>query len=199
MRPRLSAGPRRRFPAAAAGYASVELAAPAVAAAADLASYLELRVQQSMALCPLTEYAAGVSLSAAARRGLAGLHQACAEHVVLANDLFSARREHFAGDHANAVCLLTTAGRTLQQAADQIVTQIQDTDAQAAAGLARVTGAAVPAGIRRYVQQLGRAVAGNLLHARSAPRYHGTGEFTARPIGAGEIALWPGRTHHWPA
>ncbi|MEU1779056.1 hypothetical protein ABZ545_06130 [Streptomyces abikoensis] len=177
-----------------------ETAARSGAIALDFDGYVRLRTEQSLAAWVyfvLTEYAAGVALDQDTRAALRPLHLACAEHLLFANDLFSFRAEHFAGDHINAVCVLTRSGTGLQESVDRLVSLVTTREHRVAALLRASADAAGP-DVRRYLTALEHVVSGNLAQSRFAPRYHGTTAFIGRPIEAGTVTLWPDRTAYQP-
>ncbi|GLF93363.1 terpene synthase family protein [Streptomyces yaizuensis] len=202
MRPRMPVRQRDRLVAAVQDFARgcfTETASRATGTTLDFATYVEMRIGRTLAAgvyYVLTEYAAGVDLADGELAALRPLHRSCGEHLLYANDLFSFRAEHFADDHVNAICVLIEEGACLQGAVDRVAgllaTAERDVAAALDAVLASPPGASRP--VRRYLAALEHVISGNLAQSRFAPRYHGTGDHIGRPIGAGEIVLWPDRT-----
>ncbi|MFI1863777.1 terpene synthase family protein [Streptomyces jumonjinensis] len=198
---RMPPGQRDRLIAALTDFAHgcfTEMVSRADQTVPDFPSYVRLRIQQSLAAWIyfiLTEYAAAVDLDAESREALDGLHWLSAEHLLFANDLFSFRAEHFGGDHLNAVCVMTAAGASLQNAVDELVRLLSAREHEMAAALATLRADAPPR-VLAYLEKLEYVVSGNLAQARFAPRYHGTQDFIDHPIGQGTVTLRPDRTEH---
>ncbi|WP_028815210.1 terpene synthase family protein [Streptomyces flavidovirens] len=204
MAQRMPARQRHRLTEAARGFARGclrEVSSRAQGSVLDLASYTSVRLEQSLAAWVyfiLTEYAAGVDLTDPVLARLRSLHWACAEHLLFSNDLFSFRAEHFAGDHVNAVCVLLTAGATLQQAIDKLVNLVALKEQQIADMLTTLRSSRLGAdcAVAAYLHNLEYVISGNLEQARFAPRYHGTADFIDRPIARGTVTLHSDRTDH---
>ncbi|MGW4843183.1 terpene synthase family protein [Nocardia brasiliensis] len=116
--------------------------------------------------------------------------------VILLNDIFSFRREYYAGETTNAVyCLHVNDGLPFQEAVDYLAAFINERVLRFQAEWPRRLRQ-FPPGARdemtRYFHSVELMIAGNVHMQRTAPRYHGFEP--AEPLPFGLLVMDPDRT-----
>ncbi|WP_329167433.1 hypothetical protein OHB49_45125 (plasmid) [Streptomyces sp. NBC_01717] len=136
------------------------------------------------------EFGLGIDLTILMERDgdLAGLWRIAGTHVVLVNDLLSARKEMASGDCMNLMfSLMLHDDLSAQAAADVMLDRIKvaDDDYRRACRVLRARYRHHPLGnaVHRYLEGVGYMMAGNVAWHYESSRYHGPGH------------LWDGR---WP-
>jgi len=146
----------------------------------------------------MAEYAVGADLSGqfAGWRDLHALHDTLSEHLILTNDLFSFRKEHFAAEGVNAVSVLHRhRGMRLQQIVDWLCDRISRLEREFVVRRDRMldTDFGAATDFRNVLEALGYVLSGNLHWSYLTPRYHGAG-YVWNGLTSGEVALYPDRT-----
>ncbi|WP_394831555.1 terpene synthase family protein [Pendulispora rubella] len=146
----------------------------------------------------LAEYAMDIDLSEefAAYPELDALNRTALDQLILVNDLFSFRKEYFAGDSMNAISVLRRSGGLDLQGAVSVVCDtvndltrqfVHDRDRLLSSDLGRRPH------VRAYATAIGQIMAGNLHWSFLTPRYHGAG-YTWNHVTTGTVLLDRERT-----
>ncbi|GGY87671.1 terpene synthase family protein [Streptomyces poonensis] len=151
------------------------------------------------ALVPV-EHGLGIDLTELMERDadLAGLWRVAGTHMALVGDLFSLRRELLTGDGPNLpLSLMRHQGLTVQGAVDVLLRRLEDagdTYTRACRTLrARHRDHGLSGDLDRYLEAVGRLIAGNLAWHYESRRHHGPGHtWDGRPPTA--LVLHPDRT-----
>jgi Terpene synthase family 2, C-terminal metal binding len=173
-------------------------------ASVDLATYEKYRKKSIGACCfPLAEFGLSIDLTAALEKfpELGRLNMLVARHWIGVNDIFSYRKELYAGDTVNEIELaLNGNGGDLQAAVDRIAATVTKVENEFDLLCGRLL--AGPAGqdvdIRCYLEALGWMIAGNLEWSYITPRYNGHGHTWNGETDA-TVILTPQRTLYLPA
>lgn len=146
----------------------------------------------------LAEYAIGTDMTAAlgASSAVRELHDVASEHLILTNDLFSFRKEHYDGDAINAVTVMRHhAGLGLQEVVNELCQAIEGREREFIAKRDAILDSALGQhdDIRVTLRALGYLLSGNLRWSYLTPRYHGAG-YRWNGSTSGEVGLYPDRT-----
>jgi hypothetical protein len=148
------------------------------------------------------EYAAAVDLTndIADDEDLREINRLATDHWLLSNDLFSFRREYYAGDYMNAVLVLMHSEHlSLQAAVEEVCALLMVTEREFVERQDRILSQdlGLRSDIRRYLESLEYVVSGNLEHSRFAVRYHGPGH-AEKPLRRGMVTLFSDKTEYTP-
>ncbi|MGW5346110.1 terpene synthase family protein [Streptomyces sp. NPDC004050] len=151
----------------------------------------------------LIEYALGIDVSSALATcpALQATVDVAIRHVLLVNDLFSYRREHFHGDASiNPITIfLQQPGENLQGAVDRLGSLILDAerDLYDARAATLASPAATEPAVVAFLEGLETFCSGYLRSVYLAGRYNGVGH-TWNGLTSGTVVLHPDRTEYLP-
>ncbi|MFF4369444.1 hypothetical protein [Streptomyces sp. NPDC001594] len=151
----------------------------------------------------LIEYALGLDVSSALTTcpALRAAVDAAIRHVLLVNDLFSYRREHFHGDASiNPITIfLRQPGQTLQGAVDRLSALIlaAERDLYDARAATLASPAATDPAVVAFLEGVETFCSGYLRSVYLAGRYNGVGH-TWNGLTSGTVVLHPDRTEYLP-
>jgi hypothetical protein len=199
---------QRRFMAAAADFRDgcrKEIEARSRGEILSFEAYLKVRREGALGggvYLIFAEYAAGVDLTndIVDDEDLREINRLATDHWLLSNDLFSFRREYYAGDYMNAVLVLMHSERhTLQAAVERVCALLEATEREFVERRDRILSQELDhrSDMRKYLKSLEYVVSGNLEHSRFAVRYHGPGH-TENPLRCGTVTLLSDRTVYVP-
>jgi hypothetical protein len=142
----------------------------------------------------MVEYCLGIDLAArfAAAPPLRDrMYRLCCEHFLCVNDLFSYRREYFAGEaNVSYVTRFLDQGMTLQQAMDRLAGMVEDVERRyldAATELRRIHAGRHDADA--WLTGMLMTASGSFEYSYLSSRYHGVGAAVEDPHGRGWLPV----------
>src|SRR5262249_29285185 len=147
----------------------------------DYDTYMRMRYNTigMKAFFVLAEYGLGPDLSEEmAHKDMRDIHSIALEHISVVNDLFSFRKEYYAKEYINSICILCDQERLdLQGAVYKASGIIHAKESAFLDKRGEILSGKLGArpGVRAYLDELGYTLAGNLQWSYLTPRYHGAG------------------------